>query len=223
MSGKRYERQTMTASRAGGVLRPGAGKSAVVDAPRSGRVPSPRPKPASNIRPSKRIPGGGQRKVGKAVDKIADNLNSMGQSLKRARGLSNSIDRMSARDALRPSRLDREIARQGGMMAPARRVIQRRQQRAFSVQNGRNPQIGSKALFVYQAQLRQLGTPSNQRQSFRRKPMTSKQAARAKVSREKADMKRLDTALKADLKQQMNAMAAARKAKAKPKRKKKQG
>lgn len=189
--------------------------------PRSGRVPSPRPKPASNIRNNGSIPGRGGRQMNRAVDRIADNLNSAGASLKRARSLSNSIDRMGARDALRPGALNREIARQSGSMSPARKVIQRRQQRAFNVQNGRNPEVGAKALYIYQSQLRSLGSPSNQRSTFRRKPLTPKQAERAAAARKKADMKRLDKALRADVKQQVDAKMAERKAKEKAKAKRK--
>lgn len=159
--------------------------------------------------------------MNRAVDRIADNLNSAGASLKRARSLSNSIDRMGARDALRPGALNREIARQSGSMSPARKVIQRRQQRAFNVQNGRNPEVGAKALYIYQSQLRSLGSPSNQRSTFRRKPLTPKQAERAAAARKKADMKRLDKALRADVKQQVDAKMAERKAKEKAKAKRK--
>lgn len=196
LSGKRYERQTMTAGARTGVLRPGAVRPAAPAAavPRSGRVPFSRPRPGNSIRPAK-LPGRGMRKI----DRAADTLNQAGQHLGRARKIADRLDRIGTRDALSSKAMDREIARQAGQVSTARTVVQRRMQRAFNVQNGRNPQIGSRALFVYQAQLRQLGAPANQRSAFRRKPMTPKEAARAKAKRDAADRKRLDAALKQEM------------------------
>jgi hypothetical protein len=121
------------------------------------------------------------------------------------------MERREARDALR-SNFDREITRQTGGIMRARKVIQRRQQRAFNTQNGRNPQVGSKALFIYQQQLKQLGEPSNQRVAFRRTPMTPSQQKRAKTARNKAEMDRISRALEQDMRDE-----AAQAAKAKPK------
>lgn len=198
LSGKRYERRTMTATARTGVLRPGAIRrpaAAPAAGPANSRVPFSRPQPGNNIRPAK-VPGRGMR----ALDRAADNINAMGGHLKKARALSNKIDRSAVKNALSSSRLDREFARQAGEIAPARRVIQRRMERAFQVRE-RNDRIGARALFVYQAQLRQLPAPTNQRVGFRRKPMTPKQAARAKAKRDAEGLKRIDQALKADMKQ----------------------
>jgi hypothetical protein len=120
--------------------------------------------------------------------------------------------------------LDREIARQSGGFSVARTTVQRRQQRAFAVANGRNPRIGSKALYVYQDQLGKIGKPTSQRLPFRRKPMTAKQATSAAAAREAKGSKRLMDAIKADTKASMAKRAAAKakptpKPKAKRKRK----
>ena len=109
------------------------------------------------------------------------------------------MGRSQTREALSISNLDREIARQSGATKVARTTVQRRQQRAFNVQNGRNPRIGSKALYVYQSQLKELGSTSNKRVPFRRKPMTEAQAKKAASARNAADQKRLLKAINADL------------------------
>ena len=113
------------------------------------------------------------------------------------------MGRSQTREALSSSNLDREIARQSGATKVARTTVQRRQQRAFNVQNGRNPRIGSKALYVYQSQLRELGSTSNKRVPFRRKPMTEAQAKKAASARNAADQKRLLKAINADTESRM--------------------
>lgn len=113
------------------------------------------------------------------------------------------MGRSQTREALSSSNLDREIARQSGATKVARTTVQRRQQRAFNVQNGRNPRIGSKALYVYQSQLKELGSTSNKRVPFRRKPMTETQAKKAASARNAADQKRLLKAINADTESRM--------------------
>jgi hypothetical protein len=83
------------------------------------------------------------------------------------------------------------------------------------VQNGRNPQIGSKALYQYQSQLRELGGAANRRVPYSRKRMTPAQAKTAANKRTTADKNRLLDAINADLKASMT------KPKPKPKRKRK--
>ena len=124
------------------------------------------------------------------------------------------MGRSQTREALSSSNLDREIARQTGATKVARTTVQRRQQRAFNVQNGRNPGIGSKALYVYQSQLKELGSTSNKRVPFRRKPMTEAQAKKAASARNAADQKRLLKAINADTESRMTRAP-------KPKRKRK--
>jgi hypothetical protein len=200
----------------GGVLRPGRKGSPAArpaaGAPQNRVVPFRRQPAGNNIRPAK-LPGRGMRKL----DRVADNINEGFASLKRARSIYDSMARTETRDALR-SNFDREITRQTGGIMRARKVVQRRQQRAFNVQNGRNPQVGSKALYVYQSQLRQLGEPSNQRVAFRRKPMTPSQMKRAKTAKNKQEIARISRALEQDMREE-----AAKAAKPKPKPKPKRG
>ena len=136
------------------------------------------------------------------------------EKAKEVKGLIRKMGRSQTREALSGSNLDREIARQSGATKVARTTVQRRQQRAFNVQNGRNPRIGSKALYVYQSQLRELGSTSNKRVPFRRKPMTEAQAKKAASARNAADQKRLLKAINADTESRMTRAP-------KPKRKRK--
>ena len=216
------QKASLTTMKAGagarGVLRPGRKTAPAKPSPAASgaankRVPFSRPKAGNNIRPAKKLPGRGWR----ALDRAADNINAMGGHLKKARGIYNQMARTETRDALR-SNFDREITRQSGGIMRVRAVVQRRQQRAFNVQNGRNPQIGARALFVYQQQLRQLGEPSNQRVTFRRKPMTPSQMKRAKAARNKVELARMSKALDLDMKAEQSAKKAAN---PKPKRKRK--
>ena len=144
--------------------------------------------------------------------------------VQKVKGMVRRLDRSTTRDVLQGNNLSREIARQSGGFSVARATVQRRQQRAFAVANGRNPRIGSRALYVYQGQLGKIGKPSNQRVGFRRKPMTAKQAASAAAARDAASSKRFGAAIKADTKASMAKRAAAKakptpKPKAKRKRK----
>jgi hypothetical protein len=144
--------------------------------------------------------------------------------VQKVKGMVRRLDRSTTRDVLQGNNLSREIARQSGGFSVARTTVQRRQQRAFAVANGRNPRIGSKALYVYQGQLGKIGKPSNQRVGFRRKPMTAKQSASAAAARDAASSKRFGAAIKADTKASMAKRAAAKakptpKPKAKRKRK----
>ena len=144
--------------------------------------------------------------------------------LQAVKGQIRKLNRGTTRDVLQGNNLNREIARQSGGFSVARATVQRRQQRAFAVANGRNPRIGSRALYVYQGQLGKIGKPSNQRVGFRRKPMTAKQAASAAAARDAKGSKRLMDAIKADTKASMAKRAAAKakptpKPKAKRKRK----
>jgi hypothetical protein len=127
----------------------------------------------------------------------------MKKNIQKASSLMRGMDRTAAREALSSRRLDREIVRQSGGLRGARQTIQRRQQRAFNVQNGRNPQIGSKALYQYQYQLRELGSAANRRVPYSRKRMTPAQTKKAADKRTAVDKKRLLDAINADMKASM--------------------
>ena len=165
---------------------------------------------ANNIRPIARS----KPAASKIVPITRKKKPTIKEKVKEVKGLMRKMERSQTREALSSSNLDREIARQSGATKVARTTVQRRQQRAFNVQNGRNPRIGSKALYVYQSQLRELGSTSNKRVPFRRKPMTEAQAKKAASARNAADQKRLLKAINADTKSRMTRAP-------KPKRKRK--
>ena len=158
--------------------------------------------PASQrvIKAGKALPCNAMRRGNRVVDEYGSARGAFETSKLKAGKLIRKMERTAANNALSCSRLDREIERQAGTLGMARSAVQRRQTRAFQVANGRNPRVGSKALFQYQDQLKAIGTPANSRQKFRRKPMTEKQAASAKARRDKANTARLNKALDADLK-----------------------
>lgn len=153
--------------------------------------------PQNGIRPARKLPG----RAGRALDSIGRNIESMGKSLARGRKVIDRMDRNQTRDMLGSSPLMREIARQSGGNSTARKVVQRRQERAFAVRDRGNERIGSRAIFHYQAQLRRLDSPRSERVPFRRKPMSPAQAEKAKAKRNAEQAKRLDRALREDLKQ----------------------
>ena len=111
------------------------------------------------------------------------------------------MDRNQARDMLGRSPMMREIARQSGGNSTARKVVQRRQQRAFEVRDRGNEKIGSRAIFHYQEQLRRLDSPRSERVPFRRKPMSPKEAAKATAKRKAESAKRLDRAFREEMRQ----------------------
>ena len=204
----------------GGRLRTSSGsKRATVTAKASGAAPkgtiskTKRNKPATaanSIRPIARS----KPAASKIVPITRKKKPTIKEKAKEVKGLMRKMGRSQTREALSSSNLDREIARQSGATKVARTTVQRRQQRAFNVQNGRNPRIGSKALYVYQSQLKELGSTSNKRVPFRRKPMTEAQAKKAASARNAADQKRLLKAINADTKSRMTRAP-------KPKRKRK--
>ena len=204
----------------GGRLRTSSGsKRATVTAKASGAAPkgtiskTKRNKPATaanSIRPIARS----KPAASKIVPITRKKKPTIKEKAKEVKGLMRKMGRSQTREALSSSNLDREIARQSGATKVARTTVQRRQQRAFNVQNGRNPRIGSKALYVYQSQLKELGSTSNKRVPFRRKPMTEAQAKKAASARNAADQKRLLKAINADTESRMTRAP-------KPKRKRK--
>ena len=173
-------------------------KPAATEKSRAAKPAAPKPaKPATaanSIRPIARS----KPAASKIVPITRKKKPTIKEKAKEVKGLMRKMGRSQTREALSSSNLDREIARQSGATKVARTTVQRRQQRAFNVQNGRNPRIGSKALYVYQSQLKELGSTSNKRVPFRRKPMTEAQAKKAASARNAADQKRLLKAINAD-------------------------
>lgn len=189
----------------GGRLRTASGgKRATVTAKASGpaakgtisKAKRSKPSVANNIRPTGR-PSKPANKISPITRKPKPTIK---EKAKEVKNLMRGMDRTAAREALSSRRLDREIVRQSGGLRGARQTIQRRQQRAFNVQNGRNPQIGSNALYQYQSQLRELGSAANRRVPYSRKRMTPAQAKKAADKRTAVDKKRILDAINADLK-----------------------
>lgn len=203
LSAAKKDNTVKLSSSLGGVYRKGRGKASGSKA--SGATtggagnqisPFPRAKPQNGIRPAPKLPG----RAGRALDSIGRNIDAMSGHVERGRKLMDKMDRGLARDLLGKSPLNREIARQSGGVPRARDVVRRRQQRAFDVRDRGNEKIGSKAIMHYQQQLRELGSAKSEKVPFRRKPMTQKEAERAAAKRNAEQMKRMEKALKEDLK-----------------------
>jgi hypothetical protein len=162
--------------------------------------------------------GNSIRRIDRTAKPAQDLRTSIESKMRGIEGLGRKIDRSAARDITSGKQLDLAMLKISGQTGRARAVIERRMRRAFNVQNGRNPGVGSKALYVYKEQLDRVSDFSNKRVSFRRTPMTPAQVKRGEAKRNKRDMAMLDKALKADVRASMKSKPA--KPKPKPRRKK---
>lgn len=202
-----------------------AAKKPATQKPAATKKPAAPTGPANAIKPSKGLGALAKRQPVNARSKVVPTgklkrPDGAKARLQKTKAMVRKRDRSTTRDMLHGNNMNREVARQSGGASVARTTVQRRQQRAFEVANGRNPKLGSKALYVYQGQLSQLGKPANQRLGFSRKPMTARQAASAAAVRQAANVKRISDAMKADTKaivaQAMKASPKGRKRKPKP-------